>query len=163
MKARKSPSLELLRGVLTHKGIRPVKSGAPLWINNFPATLRSWARAPGEEELEVEDEMPWRLWTVSARWHVITQRKVSPVYCIVCTFSSTVSFTRPLACKMLSRLFHYQPPPSLHRQHYHAAWYSLADCKLGPQGLISWSFLDCTNVCSQQLPQPAKTMHCMNN
>ena len=108
------------------------ESRAVQWLYRFYTPQHSCATAPGEEELELEEEKDaekcrkchGRFLRAGA---FSRERTGITVFCIVRTFASTVLFAQfPLSlCRTLAAVFHCitvykQPSPSLHRQHYRA-------------------------------------------
>ena len=111
------------RHSLTHKGIRPVKSGARLCIYNLPAALHSWARVPGNKELEKEkgeDEVCLEEMFLYGVQSILSHRRFHLPVLGLQNVSTTFALYYGIQ----------QPPPSLHRQHYHAAWYPRCVCSV---------------------------------
>ena len=68
------------------------------------------------------------------RVHMEKRLALSGIY-VVWTFSLPALFVTFRPCRMLALLFHCimgykQPPPSLHRQHYRAVWYTQCTCHI---------------------------------
>ena len=122
------------RWPLRYEGIQCVELRAVLWLNHSHTPQRSCARASGEEELqelqEEKDETRKMSLTFSTHWRVFVWKNWLKIFifCIVCTFASTVLCAQFSLYTTLAAVFHCitvykHPPPPIHRQHYHAFWY----------------------------------------